>query len=440
MHDSEQVHNRFKEGLPVFLENDPHLLSLSRLQYQHAPDWWKDIPVQAYGIYILSGGRQVGKSTSVKLFIADCIQTKRFLPEHILYLPCDEIFDAKDLSQRIRRFVDTCQGHPFLLAIDEVTFVPHWDRIIKSLADEGHFTRGLCLLTGSDTLILKEASMSFPGRRGESDQTDFHVYPLSFKEYVALVQKTEPPAHDALPGLFQNYLQTGGYLRAINDFASHGAVLPATYHTYEQWIRGDFLKRGKNEAYLLALLQALFTVGISQISYSALTHKIGLMSKETCLDYCELLKRMDILFDLEAFDQNKKRGFPKKDRKFHFQDPFIQRTLYQWLRREGYIESQDFEPALIESTVASHCHRFAKTYYFKGHGEIDVIYVKDSLVYAVEVKWSTQLRPNDLKMLKQFPNSIIVTKSPQSGIMDGIPVMPVWQFLITSCFALAQAF
>ena len=430
MRDRFAVHNRFNGKISNFLEQDPHLLTLSQLTYQHSPDWWKNIPADAHGIYILTGGRQVGKSTSVKLWIAHCLKKKIFTPDHILYLPCDEIFDAAEFSKIIRDFLKTVEKKPFLLVIDEVTFVKNWERVIKSLADEGYFTKGLCLLTGSDTLILKEAAMSFPGRRGTNDQTDFHVRPLNFSEYVTLVHKKGAPSHAVLSSLLNDYLQCGGYLRAINDFAKHGEVQPATYQTYEQWIRGDFLKRGKNEKYLLSILHALFTVGVSQISYSALTQKIGNMSKETCSEYCELLERMDVMFDLQAFDQNKKLGFPKKARKFHFADPFIQRTIYHWLCSEGYLSERDFEAGLVEACVASHCHRFAKTFYFKGQGEVDVIYVNRQTVHAVEVKWSETIRSSDLKTLKDFKNAVIVTRSEHTGTIDGISAMPVFQFLL----------
>lgn len=424
------IHNRFKEKLSDFIDQDPHLLALSKLTYQHFSDWWKNIPDHAHGIYILTGGRQVGKSTSVKLWIAHCLKKKIFSSEQILYLPCDEIFDAPEFSQIIRDFLKTVEKQHFLLAIDEVTFVKNWERVIKSLADEGCFTKGLCLLTGSDTLILKEAAISFPGRRGTNDKTDFHVRPLSFPEYVSLVHKKGIPSQAILSRLFDDYLQCGGYLRAINDFAKHGSVQPATYQTYEQWIRGDFLKRGKNEKYLLSILHALFTVGVSQISYSALTQKVGNMSKETCSEYCELLERMDILFDLQAFDQNKKIGFPKKARKFHFADPFIQRTVFHWLHNEGYLADRDFEAGLVEACVASHCHRFAKTFYFKGQGEVDVVYMDHHIVHAVEVKWSEHIRPSDLKTLKDFKNAVIVTRSEHTGTIDGISAMPVFRFLM----------
>lgn len=325
----------------------------------------------------------------------------------------------------MRAILDTFADEKFLIIIDEVTYVKDWDRVIKALADEGVFSNGLCILTGSDTLILKEAAMRFPGRRGDAKQTDFHLYPLTFAEYVKLINSSED-----LAKLFQDYLQCGGYLRAINNLAMHGEILPATYQTYEQWIRGDFLKQGKNEDYLLAVLRALLTIGVSQISYSSLTQKIGLISKETCIDYCRILKRMDILIELQAIDLNKKQGFPRKDRKFHFFDPFIYQTIYRWLHREGMLNIMEFTSTMVEAIVASHCYRQAKTFYFKGQqGEIDVMMLKENKVWPIEVKWAEQVRSNDLKTLKQFKDSIILTKNKQHGIVDGIKSMPVYEFL-----------
>jgi predicted AAA+ superfamily ATPase len=421
------VHNQFRTNLDLFSEQDPHLNALSKLKYQHSPKWWLDLSMDEAGIYILTGGRQVGKSTSCKLLMQHSLEEKKIQPENTFYLPCDEIFEAQQLSQTLRYFINQTTGF-FLLVIDEVTFVKQWDRVIKSLADEGRFTQGICLLTGSDTLILKEAAMSFPGRRGNANTTDFHIYPLTFSDYVDLVD----PGYEkeAIPKLYDNYLQHGGYLRAINDYYGAGNVSEASFQTYEQWIRGDFLKQGKSEEYLLQVLRALFVTGVSQVSYSGLTQKIGLISKETCIDYCRLLQRMDILIELQAFDQNKKSGFPRKARKLHFFDPFIQRTIYQWLTREGIVGEKELESELVEASVASHCHRFAKTYYFKGQGEVDVIFLSEGKVNAVEVKWSEKIRPADLKMLKQFETSWVVSKVLEPGHIDGVNSQHVGGFLL----------
>ncbi|ACJ18121.1 ATP-binding protein [Coxiella burnetii] len=429
MLESYAIHNLFRESLNAFKQLDPHLRELSELRYQYSPHWWEPLTPNTPGIYILTGGRQVGKSTSCKLLIRDWLEKKWLPPKQIFYLPCDEIQDAKTLGEILRSFLDEASNQSFLLIIDEVTFVGNWDRVIKALADEGHFKRGLCLLTGSDTLILKEAAMRFPGRRGKASQTDFHVYPLLFSEYVNLLSPQKEPTIEMLATFFKNYLQAGGYLRAINDLAEYNEITTATYATYEQWIRGDFLKKGKNEDTLLAVLQALQTVGVSQISYSSLTRKIGLVSKETCIDYCRLLERMDILINLQAFDPNKKQGYPRKDRKFHFADPFITHTVSHWLQREGYLNSMVTENTLVEACVANHCHRLAKTFYFKGKGEVDIIWLTKRIVQAIEIKWATKILPHDLKTLKQFKNRIILTKTPHTGKIDNTQTMPVFQFL-----------
>src|SRR3989344_6331911 len=235
------IHNQFQNSLPAFKASDPHLQELSKLKYQYSPNWWKDLHSNIPGIYILTGGRQVGKSTSCKLLIQHCLERKFFSPEDIFYLPCDEIYDAKELGETLRSFLnEISNNHLFLLIIDEVTFVKNWDRVIKALADEGYFKKGLCLLTGSDSLILKEAAMRFPGRRGKAEKTDFHLYPLSFKEYAQLHSIKDNLTLQELEILFKNYLVCGGYLRAINDLAEYGKITPSTYSTYEQWIRGDF--------------------------------------------------------------------------------------------------------------------------------------------------------------------------------------------------------
>ncbi len=431
MHSKYQIHNQFITSVNDFSKLDPHLRTLELQKHKHQFNWWQELSLKTPGIYILTGGRQVGKSTSCKQLIKVCLEKKNFEAKNIFYLPCDEIFNANELSQTIRVFLNQTENKPFLLVIDEITFVTNWDRVIKALADEGHFQQGICLLTGSDSLILKEAAMRFPGRRGVASKTDFHLYPLSFSEYVKLITK-EKPENSQLLILYKDYLRCGGYLRAINDLATYGQISEATMLTYEQWLRGDFLQRGKNEDTLLAILNALVNTGVSQISYSKLTQKIGLISKETCIDYCRLLERMDVLFNLQAFDQNKKQGFPRKDRKFHFVDPFIYNVISNWLTREGQqnrIDEITINSTKVEASVASAVRRFNKTFYFKGQGEIDVISLKDDKIYAIEVKWSEQIRPADLKMLKQFKNSFVLTKNQKEGSLEHIQYVPVYKFL-----------
>lgn len=422
-------HNRFNQGLAIFAKEDPHLSWLSRLKYQHSPNWWEGINLDTPGVYILTGGRQIGKSTSCKLWIKHCIKQKKANPKNILYLPCDEIFNAQHLSETLRFFLDKTDKEPFLLIVDEITYVKDWDRVIKALADEGRFRYGIGLLTGSDTIILREAAMRFPGRRGEADKTDFHLYPLTFKEYITLVNGKGELTEKKCDQLFAQYLKCGGYLRAINDIAKSGEIALSTFKTYEQWVCGDFIKAGKSDTTLKEILATLLTVNVSQVSYSNLTNKIGTLSKTTLIDYCNILEHMDILINLQAYDLNKKQGSPKKDRKFHFTDPFIYQTFSHWLRREGYLNTAVAEQHIVEAIIATYYHRQGRTFYFKGHGEIDIISLVNNKEKAVEVKWAGQIRANDLKMIKTFNNSLILTKNVSGVIGHTIQAQTVAKFL-----------
>lgn len=431
-----QKHNLFKDNIGRFESADPQLAPLRSLKLVHPMNWWSDVDWEKPGILILTGGRQIGKSTSTKLLIAHVLREKLFSASSIFYLPCDQIFDAGHLSRVVRFFLDAQESshNRFLLIIDEITFVPEWDRVIKALADEGWFRRGFCVLTGSDSVILHESAMRFPGRRGTAAQVDFHLLPLSFHDFVGLVRPAvlrEPAQHvDELFLLFQQYLQCGGFLRAINELHTGGEISAATYATFEQWIRGDCLKRRKNEVHLLALLHALLAIGVSQNTYSGLTERVGSMSKETLLDYCRLLERMDVLFTLQAFDQNSRRGFPKKARKFHFCDPFIRTTIARWLAREGFAVPTLDEAMHVEACVAAQYHRRLPSYYLKAVGEVDLVVVHDKKFLPIEVKWTRGLRPNDLSQLGKYSNAIVLTKQRDESVIDGIRAIPLPRFLV----------
>jgi len=434
MTDEFYSHNLFWKDKKRFFREDPHLSYLNELKYVHPLDWWQKINWKEAGIYLLTGGRQIGKSTSLKLLIKNLLETKIFNPDKIFYLPCDLVFDQQHLLRLINSFFDQVGRQPFLLLIDEITYTPHWDRVIKSLADAGKFRKGFCVITGSDSMILKEASSSFPGRRGSAAVTDFHLHPLSFHDYCTMVAPSiiKNPADkiEKIFDLFEDYLKCGGFLRAINDLGKKGQISDATYLTFEQWIRGDFIKRGKNEQNLLHVLKNIMEVGVTQNSYTGLAQRTGMMSKETFIDYVNLLERMDVLFTLKSFDQNTLRGFPKKNMKFHFCDPFIRHTIERWLVRERMFSGTTSTADLVEATTAAQFNRFLPSYYIKATGEVDLVIVIDKNFLPIEIKWTNQSRPNDLKQLQKFKKALLLAKNIEKIKSGNIQIYPLPLFLL----------
>ena len=43
----------------------------------------------------------------------------------------------------------------------------------------------------------------------------------------------------------------------------------------------------------------------------------------------------------------------------------------------------------------------------------------------MEVKWTSQLRPKDLKQIKKYPNGEIYAKTNQLSYIDHLPVIPL---------------
>ncbi len=452
------IHNLFRKSIAQFLVHDPHLSQLKKLPYVFESPLEEELPLATPGIYIVTGGRQVGKSTLIKQIIRNLLQKKNVAPECIWYLPCDTIETFDQLLFHIESFQEELGARrPFYLFIDEITYVREWDRAIKSLADAGFFQHGSVVITGSDALILKEAMMRFPGRRGTADQHDFHYYPLSFSQYVALKDaslaktfmsarenfqnnlSTGAPAYPAtsmrkLDEHFHAYLMCGGFLKAINDTALTKSILSATYRTYVQWIVGDMLKRGKQEKYLREIVEAIIPRLTKQISWHKITDAISIDHHQTVADYLQLLERMDVLHIVPALREDKLSAAPKKDKKIHFSDPFIFHALHAWVENDAdpfkcaetsLAADIPIQTALAEGVVASLLCRRWEGYYIKAEGEVDIALVDGKKFFPIEIKYSHTIRPSELKQILKYPRGIVAYRGVECGSLEQLEVIPL---------------
>ena len=290
-------------------------------------------------------------------------------------------------------------------------------------------------MSGSDLSLMQEARKRFPGRRGRASSVDFHYYPLSFAECLRL--KKIPATLKNLPNLYQaleQYLIHGGFLTAINDYAVHGRIANATFVIYSDWIRGDILKREKKEYFLREIIEAIIKHYTKQVSWDNLTKELSIDHTQTITDYVGLLASMDAVFVQAALMEDKLKGAPKKRKKLMFCDPFIYHAMRAWIDPVENIYEKQVLPIfsqsvqyseLIEACVVTHFRRFSPTYYIKAEGEVDVAYIHKKRFWPVEVKWTTQLRPKDLKQVAKYKNAEIYAKSMENNILHNVPVIPL---------------
>lgn len=410
------AHNSHLDGIESFVDRDPQLRRLRTQTYVNIPELLGKLPIQEPGIYTLAGGRQIGKTTLLKQWMLKLLE-QGIPPESIAFLSGELIDDQHSLL----RLLEPLQHVRFLI-IDEVTYIKDWDRGIKYLADAGLLENTILMLTGSDLIMIQEARMRFPGRRGHADICDFYLHPLSFREAFLLKNPDQfEPSVSLLFEEFENYLKHGGFLTAINDIASKQTIQKSTYATYSDWIRGDMLKRGKREHFLIEILIAIAKRYGTQISWNSLTQDLSIDHPKTVSEYIAALEMMDVVLVQSAILEDKLAAAPKKPKKVSFLDPFIYHALQNWL---GWPTPED-NSHLVEACVASHYHRFFPTYYIKAEGEVDIAYVSQNKFWPVEVKWTQRARPKDLKQILKYKDGLILTKNATAGNLEGCRMLPL---------------
>lgn len=439
------AHNSHRLSGAGFQETDPHLRRLSEQPLVYRFPLMDRLPAEEPGIYSMTGGRQIGKTTVLKQWMAELLHSGTE-PQQIVYYTGELVDDHHALVRLIESAVSERTGADLLyILFDEITYVKAWDKGIKFLADSGVLDRVVLLLTGSDSTIIQEARIRFPGRRGRAEQVDFHLFPLTFFETLALKRASVP-----LPGAgtldvppeiqmnldkhFHDYLLHGGYLRAINDWVGRGRIEPSTFFTYSDWIRGDMIKRGKQEHFLREILAAVVARLGSQVTWNNLSKDLSIDHPATVSAYIALLTRMDALFVQPALREDKLTAAPKKARKVMFCDPFVFHAVRNWLNpcadpfAEQVVRAVDdpnMASAIVEACAVTHISRFHPTFYIKGKGEVDIAYVENRAIFPIEVKWSHRQRAKDFKQLSNYPRSKIWSRSWAGNPSAGIPVEPL---------------
>ncbi len=452
-------HNLHWQGREAFAKADPTLMRLRQQPLVHESELLGRLPLDVPGLYTLVGGRQVGKSTLVKQAMAALLRRGQ-APTAIAYVTCEPFRDAEELRVVLTDLLAARPGGAAgWLFLDEVTYVPEWDRTIKYLADAGLLQQHFVLLTGSDHVVIQDSLKRLPGRRGRAREHDFHLRPLSFGEFCglrgrcdagllavcaegALADAPPLPADDiaALTGELHAYHLSGGFLPAINDLQRDGAIADATLRIYADWIRGDFLRLERNERYLREVLQAIADRQGSQLTWNALAKVLSIDHPKTIADYIGLLERMDAALVVPALSEDTLGPAPKKARKVFFADPFIHRAVRHWLGEPDH----DLDPDLrlqrdLEATFAAHVARQRPVYYLKGQGEVDIAWLERRRIHCLEVKWSRQHRPADLKEIRRRPRGLIAGRIGQAGSIDGIPILPAAVLLLRLSAATARS-
>ncbi|MBI4066582.1 ATP-binding protein, partial [Candidatus Gottesmanbacteria bacterium] len=277
------------------IEEDDKIKEFEGLKFQYRPTQILDAVLQTGDIILITGPRQTGKSTGLKLLIRKLIREERN-PHSLFYFNCDALSSEKDVIDVIVQFQESGEYEKTVIFLDEISSIPNWPQGIKWLADAGLTKNTTLFLTGSSSINLKKSGEFLPGRRGRGK--DIHFLPLSFSEYLALHNiRTDPigavtvkklaelsSIRHAVQKQYKVFLSTGGFLRNINY-----GITETGNDLYLKTLKSELYKAGKKEDNLREVVRKILASLSSQTSYTNIAEEAELGSKNTSIDYLNFL-------------------------------------------------------------------------------------------------------------------------------------------------------
>lgn len=427
------IHDRIIANNPwwgniKFIEDDSLIVEFNSWKYRYFHPLLDHFPLDKDAILTIRGPRRVGKSTLFRLFIKKLLLEEKIPKEAVFFYPCDRVKSYDDLYEIIKTYLDFARPRTssrLFLFLDEVSFVPDWQRAIKEMTDSGLLKNAMVLLTGSSILDLKFGSEFLSGRRGISP-ADIFYHPLNFRDFVKLVSPDIDSEDNSLAlfhqlpklhKLYDDYLITGGFPKTINEYFSLGRIDTSTYETFLTWVENDIHKTRRSEQTAYDLIANIIRTATSQVSYTSLAKDSNMASHFAAQEYIDILEKMFILFPLPAFVIEEKKRDSKKNKKIYFTDPFIFNSLYlKTSEQMGDPFNQSLKivhmiPAgiLAENMTALHLKMvFPSLYWGKmKKGEIDFAGKKENKLRLFEVKYQERI---DFGEIPRLPEITIISK------------------------------
>lgn len=414
---------------PGMILEDSLIKEFEEQKFRYSHPLLANLSLQKDAVLTIRGPRRVGKSTLLRLIIKRLLVEEKIPKEAILFYPCDRVENYNQLFEIIKTYLDFARPRTdsrLFIFLDEISFVTDWQRAIKEMVDGGLLKKSLTILTGSSILDLKFGSEFLSGRRGQISPADIFYYPLSFADFVNLVQPKLGAERDEfalsyqlpkLNKLFHDFLTTGGFPKTINEYYASGRIANSTYETFITWVENDIHKTGRSEKTAYDLLANIFRTLATPVSFTQLAHDSALASHFAAREYIDILEKMFVLFPLPAFVIEQKRRDPKKNKKIYFTDPFIFNALFvktQQLLEDPFSSSRKnvdaSMPLMAENTVAGQLQRFyPQLYWGKGtKKEIDFVGKKEAKCHFFEVKYQEKIDYSEI--LSVSPLTVISKK------------------------------
>ena len=187
---------------------------------------------------------------------------------------------------------------------------------------------------------------------------------------------------------------TGGFPLPIEEMYTTGRISFETRKTYIDWLKNDFVKLGRNEAYMKEILAYIVGTRLAPISWLSISRETSISSPHTTQAYVEDLKKLFVVKILNFLNVDSKIIY-RKNKKIHIIDPFLYDTICE------LVNMKPIEDDKLKSVVATHLARKYPVFYWRNRTEIDVVTIVNNKQFGIEVKTAPKrwIKPKHLKDL-----------------------------------------
>lgn len=330
-------------------------------------------------IQVISGPRQVGKSTLVKQVLKEISIDFTFISAD--NVEKNNVSWINEVWETARQRMKLKKEREYLLVIDEVHKVNNWSEAVKKEWDADTFNdvNIKVVILGSSRLLIKDGLTESLAGRYEL----IHMSHWSFKEM-----------NEAFGIDLEHYIFFGGYPGGVNfinnetrwrKYIKEGIIAPAIFH--------DILKT--KQVYKPELMKQLFELGCTYSGEEiALTKLLGQLQDAgnitTLANYLSTLNESHLLCGLQKYANDNARKYNSVPKMLVYNTALLS-SLY------GLSYSQVFtDPKMwgrwVESAVGTHLLNMAneldyRIYYWRERNdEVDFILEYNRQCIAIEVK------------------------------------------------------
>ena len=387
-----------------------------------------------YPVVLISGPRQVGKTTMLKKLMEGTGRN---------YVTLDDLQERALAKNDPEMFL---QLHKPPILIDEVQYAPELFSMIKLIVDKEH-RKGDFWLTGSQIFdLMKGVQESLAGRvavlsLSSLSQTEIYggedsPFQLDLKH---LTERKEGRTIADLQEIFRRIFQ-GSMPAIVSKEISNNSIFYGSYlSTYiERDVRN--LSDAIDSLKFLRFLTAVAARCSQMLNVNEIARDADINLKQA-KDWMGILETLGIIFYLHPFSNNMLKRLVKTP-KYYFYDTGLVAYLTKWSSPET-LENGAMNGAILENYVVSEIRKsylnsgkapFMYYYRDKDAREIDIILEQNGELNPIEIKKSANPAPEILRSfsvlektgLNRGKGAVICMKMDLSAFNQENYIVPVW--------------